>query len=92
MIGDAEKILVSLGSALFVFIGYILEACAGFGTNFQNLGAVALAPFATVVVVTVFSCYYHWKEKFEDHFRLILSSAGFPAFLVGIQGLSKVVP
>lgn len=91
MIPKLEKTFVSIVTSFFVFLVFILEAFSSYKSNYSELGLTATTPFATVFFVTLGSWYYHNREDFDDHFRLILSCAGFPAFLVGLQGLSRAI-
>jgi hypothetical protein len=89
MIADIEKSIVAIATSAFVFSGYLLESVSKFSAAYENVGAPALTPYLTVLFVTIMSTYYHHREKFTDHFRLIVSCMGLPAFIVGLQGLSR---
>ena len=90
MIADVEKSVVAVATSAFVFLGYLMKSFSEFTEAYTNSGMVALTPYLTVLFVTTLSAYYHHKEKFTDHFRLIISCMGLPAFLAGLQGLSEI--
>jgi hypothetical protein len=89
MLSGIEKGAVSVFLGAFVLlqqfnallIEYRLDSEAALEVS------IALAPLFFIIGL---SCYYHCREVFEDHFRLILSAIGFPAFVVGIKSLSIV--
>ena len=90
MISKTEKFFVSVFTSVFVFLGYALEAANGHEVAYANHGWVAFSPYSIVCFVTLGSVYYHLRETFEDHMRLIISCAGLPAFLAGLQGIYSV--
>jgi hypothetical protein len=82
--------MVSLFGTVFVFFAYIFESASQFSAAYDNAGMTAFVPFLFVALIAVISTYYHSRESFTDHFRLMISCAGFPALIVGIQGISKL--
>lgn len=85
-----EKVSVSTVLAVVLLLFPFLEAVENFDTRFQATGVVVFFNPAMVLAVVGGSAYYHAKEEFTDHVRLIISSLGFPSILFTLISTSRI--